>query len=224
MMMKLEDLKVLQNYALRLADSCAVPSKLMSQLVSISKKRYNDELGGNRLTEVVLVVKGDKKSQYVEPDYSAGGAFKLCNKTAKKGGGAKFNALQHVGGTMVSLETPLTRDHYIEGNEDDFKSKIVSKSSLNEILCMKVFEKAGKSLAVPPPLADTRVGQASPSQNRRPMMQIGDELALEDGSIDDVAPPIAVPAAKANSPKKKLRRREPAGHGAVVGSAGPPVA
>lgn len=98
-----EDLVTLLNFALVLDEPCAVPSKVWIQVLEAALSRY-EEVGFQRLDDVVFVRKGDAKVFYTEVDYAQGGCFKLNSTMRQKV--KVYTSITHCSGTTTKLTPP----------------------------------------------------------------------------------------------------------------------
>lgn len=102
---RIEDLTRLLVYGLRLADQCALPSKLMSSIVQEAKTRYHGVLEGGRFPAIVFQDGGDDNMCYMEPQYGQGGAYTRVKK--KQGQPPRLRPAQtHVGSHRPILPDP----------------------------------------------------------------------------------------------------------------------
>jgi hypothetical protein len=176
-LMKKADVDELQDFVLALHRPCAVPAKIWGALKQASLVRYTQI--GDRAKSLVLVERGDAKSRYVEIDWEATGAYAKNFKGSKKD--RKIVSLTHVSGDTVKLVPPLDDSYRLTDNHNDWKAKFVSDKNPAEVLCWKVFEKAGKLDVIPKFLEDSRVGMPTPSPTKKPQ-----PLALTNQPWEDI--------------------------------------
>ena len=201
-----DDMATTVDFILALERPCAVPSKLMSVLKPQAAERYS-EIGHDRIVKLKVVIKGDERFSYAEVNWSESGAF--WRNLRRVRGAMMVVSLTHASGTTVALKPPVPDDFLIIDNHHDWKAKLVSKRSSNEVVIWKVFEKAGKLDVIPKYIGDTRGGQASsPSgSSKKPK----DMLPIMDGAVEEH--PVMTPSPTSRN-RTLAPRSPPAGNGA----------
>ena len=176
-LMHVDDLKILTDFGHALNRPCAIPSKVWGECKKDSKSRYLAL--GRRMQYLIFETKGDSKSVYVDVSYNDTGAFLRIIKKVK--GKQMVIALKHVSGPEAKLTAPVPLTYHIEENEHDWKAKLHDEESGSDLLCWRVFEKAGQLDTLPKLLADERVGQVSApvttpkNKSANPMLALANE-------------------------------------------------